>query len=102
MEKTTNFAKEFRLYENLFSSKGQAKLLKEGYEVTVEGESRIMPDVFYKAIQAINTITDKLEGADVDSYDDHYFDGTNMQWSYKWNIFEPITFNNLTYILMLN
>ena len=93
MGKTTNFAKEFKLYESLFSNKKQDNSLKENYEVWVEGESRIMPNIFYKTTQAVNGIIQSIEEADIDSYDDHYFNGSKMQWNSKWNIFEPITFD---------
>lgn len=93
MEKNTNFAKEFKLYENLFSNKELTKTLNENYEVVVEGETRIMPDLFYKTTQDVEAVILNLEDADVDSYDDHYFDGNKMQWCSKWNIFEPITFD---------
>lgn len=93
MKESTNFAKEFKLYENLFSNKNQAKALNENYEVWVDGESRVMPDIFYDTTEDVNAVIQSIEGADIDFYDDHYFDGNKMQWRSMWNIFEPITFD---------
>lgn len=99
---STNFNKEFMLYESLFdepqgkvdTSKVELKEdLKEGHEVWVEGEQQIMPDEFYNATQAVTSTLDNIEEADVDAYDNHYFDGEKMQWESMWNIFEPITFD---------
>ena len=91
MEKATNFAKEFKLYENLFSNNNQSKALKEDYEVQVEGESRMMPDIFYDTAKAVNAVLSSLKN--VDAYDNHYFNGESMHWESMWNIFEPITFD---------
>lgn len=93
MKESTNFAEEFKQYECLFSDEAQHKILKENYEVTVDGEPRIMPEAFYNATKAVEEAIGNIKDTDVDSYDDHYSDGTNMQWRSMWNIFEPITFN---------
>ena len=89
MKKATNFAKEFKLYENLFSNNSQSKALKEDYEVRVEGESRMMPDVFYNTTKAVDTVLSSLKN--VDAYDNHYFNGESMHWESMWNVFEPAT-----------
>lgn len=99
---STNYGKEFKLYESLFSASenntssfkaGLNESLKEGHEVYIEGESHIMPNIFYDVTQAVDSVLNSIEGTDVDAYDNHYFNGEVMQWESMWNIFEPITFD---------
>ena len=63
---------------------------EDGPEVYVDHESYIMPKSFYLATDAINS---EIDSSDLlfgmrDSYDDHYFDGEEVQWRSMWNLFD--------------
>ena len=83
---------EFKEYEQLWES--QDASLKEDYEVWVEGEKRMMPEVFDKAVKTVESVLANFDALkDVDAFDDHYHDGEHMQWQSKWNIFEPFDYD---------
>jgi hypothetical protein len=63
---------------------------EDGPEVYVDHKSYIMPKSFYLATAAINS---EIDNSDLlfgtrDSYDDHYFDGEEVQWRSMWNLFD--------------
>jgi hypothetical protein len=63
---------------------------EDGPEVYVDHKSYIMPKSFYLATAAINSEIDSLDllFGMKDSYDDHYFDGEEVQWRSMWNLFD--------------
>ena len=69
-----------------------AKAEEAGPEVYIDGKEYIMPKSFYLAAEAINA---EVEILDIgygfkDYYDDHYFDGKEVQWRTMWNLFDVV------------
>lgn len=98
-------AKEDKLkkYLDIATAKGYLKIVdiikdelaarapeEVGPEVYVDGEIYNMPKSFYLAFEDIDT---EIENIDIgqssrDAYDDHYFDGEEVQWRSMWNLFD--------------